>query len=447
MPVEQVTLKQVILELADFMSDLAVTGTADSGSASQLIDTALSFDTDGEIDGYKIAILAGVGIGEQRVVKTFTQSDDKIVPDFNFVATIDNTSEYMLTRRYTLREYLQAVTAAVRHVIKTHLIPLDDVDGDIHEIITLNDILSTNRNGNGQMEKWAAGVSAAPDGWTADGNTTIARDSATGKVSRGQYSAKMTSDGTNLAQLTQTIKFFQQFAGRQVTLLADVLVDTASRALIRVSDGVATDVTDSYGATASIWEALEAKFTLNANPTKLQVDLEITAGGAVIANWDNVRLISGGVVIWVYDLSPRLMYLSGVQMAFGSGALGTNRIDSWMEPMNNRSWRIERGGNPELQFVKEYGTPLEDRAIRLMGQAHPDVPTVATPATALAESFELNAEYVKSFGKWYLLSSGWGDDSGELQRLAIKAAREEMEMAAHDLASRPMPNSVPVRVL
>ena len=90
--------------------------------------------------------------------------------------------------------------------------------------------------------------------------------------------------------------------------------------------------------------------------------------------------------------------------------------------------------------------PGTDKQLRLTGQAYPDIITVATPATAIAESLDVNAEYIKSFARWYLMNSMSGEDMSEQQRLTIKAAYEDSLLTEKVLSNRPLPNAVPVQV-
>lgn len=449
MPIEQVDVAQAVREIARLVGDVAAFGTATSGSSTTLVDTKnFTWPDNDEINGFYLGILAGNGIGEDVVVDDFNASNDTATAAFT--ATINSSTQYVLTKQFRLQNYLDAIASGIRRVIKNHLLPLDDVDGDIHQLITLGDILSSDGNGNGQMEVFSSGAAAVPDGWSKDGNTTVARESGTSNVHRGSYSLKVTSDGTNLAQVTQNIKHFDDFAGFKVTFQAWVKSDTTARTLIRVGDGVSTSVTATESVGADIWELLEAELELSDNPKELQVDLEISAGGAVNSFFDDVRLLSDGVVIWEYDLPSRLMWLSGVQLEVGGALADATRATgkgSYYPAMETRQYMIERGASPLIIFNRDYGSPPINTHVRLTGQVHPDIPTTQTPATAVAENIEVNIEYVKAYAKWYLLSSVPVTAHDDFWRLAIREARIDYQLAESELGNRPLPNSQAVRVL
>lgn len=410
------------------MGDLVVEGTATSGSGTTLVDTNnLLFANNDDIKGHWVGIDAGAAIGDERPITSFTASSDTITVTDGFSATIGTSSTYIVTHRWRPQLYLDAVAAAVRRSQHFLLLPLDDISGYLHELITLGDILSTDGNANGQMEAFTSGV---PTGWAADGNTTSASDADANDVRRGGFSYKMTSDGSNLAQLRLAVKYFSRYAGTLVTLKALVRPDTDARALIRVDDGPSTAVTDTGGDGANVWEALEAALTLAAASTELSVDCEISAGGAVNANFDDVRLIWEGGTIYEYDLPSRLVYLSKVEVEIGSNIAGTTRPNAWAEVPRD-TWKVQRGANPKLVFIPERYTPGRDVHIRLTGQAYPATLTTATPATMWTETIQAPAEFIKSYVKWYLLNSLSTIDTNETDRRERSdAQRAWMEMEA-----------------
>jgi len=269
-------------------------------------------------------------------------------------------------------------------------------------MITLGDILSTDGNANGQFEDISG---TFPTGWTIDGNTTMTVDTGVDNVRRGRSSAKLTSDGSNLAQIRESVLHFDRYAGTSVTLRAKAQPDTSDRCLLRVGDGgVSTAVTDTHADGASVWQELAASLTLSDKPKGLDVDCEISAGGAVNARFDDVRLIWDAGTIYEYDLPARLVYLSKVEIEIGSASNASLREEAW-ETIPRRFWKVQHGASAKLVFLPEFYTPPRDRHIRLTGQAHPATITAATPATAWPETIEANAEYVKAYARWYLLNS------------------------------------------
>mgnify|MGYP005819579167 CR=1 FL=1 len=420
-------------EIARMLGDMVVEGTATAGTSTTLTDTnALLFETDDDIKGAWLGIDEGVAIGDERPISASSASSDNVTVVDTFSTTPDTTSKYFVTRRWRPQQYLDAVAAAVRRAQRFHLVPLDDIAGHIDELITLGDILSTDGNGNGQMEELTSGV---PDGWTADGNTTSAKDTDADDVKRGTSSYKMTSDGTNLAQITQAIKYFDRYAGTGLTFKAWMRADTDARALIRIDDGPSTAVTDTGADGANVWELLEAALTIDEDPTGIDIDCEISSGGAVNANFDDVRLIWEGGTIYEYDLPARLVYLSKVEIEVGSNISGSPRPNVWTE-IPRRAWKVQRGASPKLIFIPEYYTPGRDVHVRLTGQAHPATLTIATPATMYAETVEADPEYVKAFCKWYLLNSLPYDQVDEtIRRDRSDAQKTYLEYEANERVS------------
>jgi hypothetical protein len=419
------------------MGDAVESGTLTSGSTTTMVDTGkFVWESDNEIEGTWFSVLAGTGIGEVKNVKTSTTSSFTLVPRSAFTATLDNTTQYVITRRWTPQQYVDSIAAAVRRVQSKVLMPLDDLTGNLHEQITMGDILSTDGHANGQFEDTSG---TFPTGWTIDGNTTMAVETANNNVRAGRSSAKMTSNGSALAQLRQTIKYFERYAGTQVTLKVDVEPDTATRALIRVGDGgVSTSITDTSALAVTVWEKLSAVLTLHADPKALIIDLEITAGGAVNAYWDRARLIWDGGIIYEYDLPTRLVYLSKVYRQVGSTTAGTQEENGWRE-IPRDFWHVQRGANPKLVFNPDLYQPERDIPLRLKGQAHPSVITSGTLSTAYAETVEVPPEYVKAYAKWYLLNSLPFDVMGQdLRRERDIAQRAYFEMEdAFDVPAEP----------
>ena len=74
---------------------IITTGTADSGSTTELIDDALVQAT-GYWIGALLTITAGTNAGESRIVSAFASATDKITVETAFTSPIDNTSVYKL---------------------------------------------------------------------------------------------------------------------------------------------------------------------------------------------------------------------------------------------------------------------------------------------------------------------------------------------------------------
>lgn len=425
------------------MGDRIADGTATSGSTSSLVDTAiLNFETNNDIEDFWVAVIAGVAIGDERNIASYTASSSSLAPRGNFSGTIDTSSKYLVTKQWRAQQYLDAIAGAQRRAQFKMVLPLDDVDGNLHELITFGDILSTDGNGNGQMEQWSNGAALAPDGWTLDSTGgAVARDSDTDDVRRGKYSARLTSDGTQTASLSQSIKHFQRYAGRTLTFKCWVKASVTARARVRISDGVSTDVSATESVGVNKWELLEAELTLDSNLTGLDVFLEITAGSAVVVSFDHCRLLSP-VTIYSYDLPTRLAYLAEVSPALTSD--GSQQEDAYINPIERRLWHVEGGANPRLIFTG-YRPPL-DRSALLRGQVWPNTITNGTPATAYTESVEVNPEYIKAYAKWYLWGSIGPNAHDQDSRLAMRDNQQTFLDMEASMSIRPYSGSERVQV-
>jgi hypothetical protein len=445
MAIDAQTVAQLVREIADALGDNLVEGTATAGASGTLTDTVnVTFEETNELEGGWIAILAGTSIGDERNIKESTAAGLITPRGGNWTAQPDTTSKYVVTKQWRPTQYVRAIAAAIRAVQHSHVIPLDDVDGSLDELITLGDILSSDGNGNGQMEKWANGAALAPDGWTAGGSgVAVARESGTDNVRRGTYSAKVTSSSTNVGQLSQSIRHFERYAGQLVTFKAWLSVDTTTKALIRVGDGgVSTAVTAVGAAAALVWEELSVDFTLDDDPKGLDVDLECQGSSAVVAYWDDVRLLAQTIQIFEYDLVDRLVFLAGVQEEMGS-----NNEAGYREELIRRAWRVEQGASPKLIFKREFYTPLKGQHVRLRGQAHPASITVSSLATAFAETVEVNPDFVIAYAKWFLWNAQPADSVDEQWRLWMREQRSIYQEMEAKLGVRPLPGSVRVQVL
>ena len=151
---------------------------------------------------------------------------------------------------------------------------------------------------NWSFEHWDAGAAAAPSGWTlsAAGGESVARQAAT--VRFGNYSAAVTRVGFNCylqqdAIVTIGGALETYWRGRIVTLGCWVYATVASRARLRVLDGV-DDTYSAYHTGGSTWEFLTVTHTLNAGATGLDVRLGVDTGNTVVY-FDGAILVEGPI--------------------------------------------------------------------------------------------------------------------------------------------------------
>lgn len=166
--------------------------------------------------------------------------------------------------------------------IDTKLVYVCFSSGTWIQIIKLN---AYNLLKNGDMEKWSAGTSSAPDNWSVNLGT-VAR---TTTKKRGTYAAELTSAGT-VAQLIQNYTDYADFQGGKVILGVWVKCSTASLARLLLWDGVSITYSD-YHTGSGNWEFLELTKTIAGTASVLQVQLRTEAAGNAI--FDAVKLEEG----------------------------------------------------------------------------------------------------------------------------------------------------------
>ena len=113
MAISELTVPALAIELARFMGDLVVTGTATGGDANTIIDTVnLTHATDNDLKGYWVAIYSGNGLGSERNILASSASADSLDADSNFSATVNTSTKYIVTKQWRPQQYLDAIASA-----------------------------------------------------------------------------------------------------------------------------------------------------------------------------------------------------------------------------------------------------------------------------------------------------------------------------------------------
>ena len=435
--IDAITYGQLAIELADALGDLLVEGTATGGDTDTLIDTGnLVFEEANELEGAWLCVYNGTNQGVIRNIEAFSESAFSVDIRGTAVTSFDSTDQYFITRRHHPLVYFRAIRSAIRRGIQMGMtVPLEDLS--IHELLTMNDILSTDGNalGTGAMERFTSGL---PDGWTLGSNTTSAQDTDADDVYMGDSSVVLTSDGSNLAKISVAIRRFDKWSEKDLSFKARVKPDVADRALLRIGDGgVSTAVTDTHADGADVWELLEADLTIDENPKSIDIDAEISAGSAVNSQFDDARLIVNANIL-EYDLHTRIVELSKVYKEVG------DRGSNVWEEIYRYAWSVKRGSSPKLVFDPELFLPESDVRLRLVGQGHPDVPDLSG-TTFYDDTVEANLEYTKAYARWQILSATPVEDADEVSRLLIKNAWEEWHEIEANAAVPLQPGSETVR--
>jgi hypothetical protein len=156
-------------------------------------------------------------------------------------------------------------------------------------------LVKTNRIINGSFEVWENGTAAAPDNWAVTGaSATVARDGS--NVQIGNYSAAFTRSGVDchLSQDAYTEAGGVYIQSRPFTFGVWVKATAASRARLRVYDGVAAPSYSDYHTGAATYEFLTVSITPDAAATQLECGLQIDNGDTT-AYLDGATLVEGPI--------------------------------------------------------------------------------------------------------------------------------------------------------
>ena len=411
--IEERTRGEVLLESIRLCGALEATGTADAGGSATLDDNLLVHPNTDQLKGYNIYIFNGVAQGDDRIISAFTPGSDRVTVVPNFSSSPTTTSEYIILRPpWRVATFIDGMRSAVRYA-RDNSILVEKVNT---ELIT-QDILM----GDGNMERWTAGASAAPDNWTLGGNTAIARE-ATQIAGFLRYSAAMTSDGSNAASMTYTIRNYNAYRGQTVDLRGLIRVDTASRVSMSVDDGVTTNTSTAITNTGTFRDSeaddpAVADLTISDNPTRLRVSLDISAGGAVTAYFDQLRLILTTRSMREYrmpvgDELTLFAYMNAVELGHGEDVFQAQRRYENRHRRPQEFKVIDRenerfllltpssGSGPRPTYSTtgpgyQVGTVPADRPLRIHGQAAPAV------LTSDDTQVQMNGTYLSTYAAWY----------------------------------------------
>jgi len=429
MALETVTRGESFLEVADLLGALEKSGTATGGTSTTLVDSGLtSYPADDDLNHYQLYVYDGVAQGDKRNITDFTRSSGTCTATA-FSATPDTTSKYVILRPgWDADRIIRGINAAIRSVRSLHRVREDNSH------LVVGDMLSHYHAGAGGMEVWDNGTALAPNGYTLFGTSAAVAREATiihGSDRSHLYSAKLTSNTTNEAGLRFTVPDYARWAGKSFSVTCWVWVDTASRAQLRMSDGVTTTTSDAITVTDA-WQAVTIAITaVDASPTELFFELYITAdaGGAVIAYFDDHVVTSESEIIREYPIPANITEIADVMQEAANAGIYYETLSNNMQ---TQSWRI--GGSdatPRLVVVDNlpilpnstHYLPREDslipkgivaltkgRHMRLIAQSAPAV------TTSDDDNLPINPNFVKYYAAAEVASAQFGGDSTELAR-------------------------------
>jgi hypothetical protein len=166
---------------------------------------------------------------------------------------------------------------------------------------------------NSSFEVWENGTAVPPDGWTLTGaGASVARSTTT---KTGLYSAAITRSGTDchLSRDVYATLGSTYIRSRPLIVGAWVYATVASRALVRVSDGVTTWFS-SYHTGDSTWQWLTVAITPGSSVTQLVVGGQVDTGNTT-AYFDGFTAAEGTTLSY---RSPGFIPFNALpQRAFG----------------------------------------------------------------------------------------------------------------------------------
>lgn len=154
---------------------------------------------------------------------------------------------------------------------------------------------------NGGMEwyeTWdpaATPAVANPSHWTASVAGGGSAGRSTTQVKQGTYAVALINGAANSASLQQDViptisaSVEPTWRSRTVILTAWVHCGSATRARIRINDGISTG-SSSYHTGGGTWEQLILTHTLAATATRLRVELLVDTGASITTYFDDVKL-------------------------------------------------------------------------------------------------------------------------------------------------------------
>ena len=459
---ESITRGEALIQSVRLAGALEATGTATGGSTSTVVDTRLVHPNTNQLKGYNVYIYDGAGQADSRIASAFTPGSDTLTVVPNFSATIDTSSKYILLKLpWDIQTFIDGLDDGIRTYRRQLL------GAKVNQELVSQDILW----GAGQMQRWGSGTAAAPDDWTLSGASAAVAQESTIVGGHLRYSAKLTSGGSAAAQLKYSVRNYQKFAGRTVDLRGLVQASTASRVTIKIDDGVSSstsvaitstdDWRDSEATTAG--ELSVADLTISDNPTKLDVTLDISSGGAVIGYFSMIRLILKDKDLDEYefpigDERTQFAYVSQVWIEDG---IGNNLWDSKLLNLNTKGQEfsvVDREGTKYLRLIprgfsrnrrqppvdtpaSEVGTAIPaDRGIRLVGQQSPAIMTSDDDSI----QFDI-AGFLISYAAWYAtLTTPLGEEGREGINVKLAAMERRWREALRMVRRGPNANAVRV---
>ena len=403
------TVEQLKRDIALAHGGMVYYGTADSASTSTIVHDELKrFTHDDALNGKEVDCVGGTNAGEALEISDFTASSGTIsvVPNFTTTPSTDTRYHVYDPSVVTKRLLDTLIAEAVRAIGRQRFV------ATVSRKLILNDLLS----GRGDMETWT--VSTYPDNWTKATNGTWSQETGAATTRFGASSAKIISDGTNLAAITYSVDPHYRYDGVNVTAKVWGWTATASRVYTLVDTGSET-VSSAHGGDSK-WEELASASVTLSDPSKVDMLCRVSAGGAVTAYFDHARLLSDSD-LWEYVLPTGLVAISRI---FVEGDVE----DTFTHiEIPSHLYHVDRSSSILIIDRKKF-SGYSDRRLLIQGLASLTAPTTDASTVEVPEA-------VKAYVNYELLARRSGVTVEQLE-FAKRRRDEEFALARRMPVSR-----------
>ena len=386
-------------------------GHATTGCQASALD---QFETSFFID-YWVRGYLGTHKDVTSLVTAFTKANGVLVWSPAMTGVTDSTDYMELHRDFSPEEINDAINMAIWQAETEAL--AEKVD----ESLIVDSLLT-----DGLMEVWTS--TSVLTNWTKGGaGSTLARESTIKR--EGNYSAKLRNLFDTEATLTQTISNYPLYAGEtnlKASVYARVACATASRARIRLTDGVTTWNSDYHDG--KWWREGESppylkieNASIGTNATTLQASFRIESGAAIDAYIDKIWLVCGKRV-HEYTIPSGFYTIDAIYQE--SSVL--NRFSPKWDMIPPHLWKPLLNGSTKKLWFEDAMRLTAGRKLRIEGQAK------AASLTLDADTTPITPAYLVYQAKALLHQGKIGSNRTEWHEGQYKLA---MELAARERAA------------
>lgn len=430
--VHRKTVEDILPDIAHQLNDLVAAGTlASLGNAGSFLlnDTAI-FSSSSKLEGSEISIIGGTGVGQQRIIHTFTgPSAASLLGTISppWTTTPDSTSRYMILKRVRRGELISYIRRAIREVPFSHKVPHSDIS-----------IIQNSRTVNANFNHWGAGNAALPSGWSADGVISIAREESIveGRHLSGlnRYAAVMSGGSGAGVGITQGIVNFPAIGGLRTRSPARMYTQTSGRFFVRIFDGTTNH--DSPTIDAGQWQEVVNEFQFPTAASALSYEVRIASGNTQVTVVIGRAPFFDGRAIYDYPV-PSVADLGFVKIHdIWKEHVVSGRFDL---PVPREDWElVHYAGEAAIRMFVDRITPEDNRALLIEGHRAPMEPSLDT------DPVEANPEFIVDRAVQYaMLARPWGErDAARYKAIGDLAETRKRQSTVRDFpGSRTVPGT------